>query len=117
MPPNRWVTPRAGPGSQTPATVGASLSEAGLAPLQQKAHNLPALRTVPGSRRWLFRFRRLLVSCRDFPPRRDGDRMTEQAALLAAIVADPDDDTARLAYADWLDENRPDRAPSPAAGA
>jgi uncharacterized protein (TIGR02996 family) len=29
----------------------------------------------------------------------------EQAALLAAIVADPDNDTPRLAYADWLDEN------------
>ncbi len=43
--------------------------------------------------------------------------MTEQAALQAAILADPDDDTARLAYADWLDENKPDRVPSPAAGA
>ena len=33
------------------------------------------------------------------------------AALLAAIVADPDDDTPRLVYADWLDENdRPDEA-------
>jgi uncharacterized protein (TIGR02996 family) len=32
----------------------------------------------------------------------------EQAALLAAIVADPDDDTPRLAYADWLDENGDD---------
>ena len=42
--------------------------------------------------------------------------MTEQAALLAAIVADADDDTTRLAYADWLDENRPDRVPSPASG-
>lgn len=29
----------------------------------------------------------------------------EQAALLAAIVANPDDDTARLVYADWLQEN------------
>src|SRR5688572_20099651 len=29
----------------------------------------------------------------------------EERALLAAIIADPDDDTARLAYADWLDEN------------
>jgi uncharacterized protein (TIGR02996 family) len=28
----------------------------------------------------------------------------EQAALLAAIVAEPDDDTPRLAYADWLQE-------------
>src|SRR5262245_52495484 len=29
----------------------------------------------------------------------------EQAALLGAIVAHPDDDTARLVYADWLQEN------------
>lgn len=28
----------------------------------------------------------------------------EQAALLAAIVADPDEDTPRLVYADWLEE-------------
>ena len=32
-------------------------------------------------------------------------------ALRAAILADPDDDTARLVYADWLEENgRADRA-------
>src|SRR5262245_59374166 len=43
--------------------------------------------------------------------------MTEQAALLAAIAANPDDDTPRLVYADWLDEHRPDRVPSAAAGA
>ena len=30
--------------------------------------------------------------------------MTEQDALLAAIRAHPDEDTPRLAYADWLDE-------------
>ena len=30
---------------------------------------------------------------------------TEELALLAAVIADPDDDTLRLAYADWLDEN------------
>jgi uncharacterized protein (TIGR02996 family) len=29
----------------------------------------------------------------------------EQAALLAAVVAEPDDDTPRLVYADWLQEN------------
>jgi uncharacterized protein (TIGR02996 family) len=29
----------------------------------------------------------------------------EQAALLAAIVAEPDDDTPRLVYADWLQEH------------
>jgi uncharacterized protein (TIGR02996 family) len=35
----------------------------------------------------------------------------DEQALLAAIVADPDDDTPRLVYADWLDENgRPERA-------
>jgi uncharacterized protein (TIGR02996 family) len=37
--------------------------------------------------------------------------MTDEPALLAAIAADPDDDTVRLAYADWLDEHdRPERA-------
>jgi len=37
--------------------------------------------------------------------------MTDRDALLAAIHADPDDDTARLVYADWLQENgQPDRA-------
>src|SRR5438876_6690399 len=30
--------------------------------------------------------------------------MTDEDALLAAIVANPDDDTVRLAFADWLDE-------------
>ena len=30
---------------------------------------------------------------------------SEERDLLAAIIADPDDDTLRLAYADWLDEN------------
>lgn len=37
--------------------------------------------------------------------------MTDEAALLAAIIAHPDEDTPRLMYADWLDENdRPERA-------
>ncbi|HEY1189441.1 MAG TPA: TIGR02996 domain-containing protein [Gemmata sp.] len=37
--------------------------------------------------------------------------MSDEAALLAAIRAHPDDDTPRLIYADWLDENgQPDRA-------
>src|SRR5262245_29373729 len=31
--------------------------------------------------------------------------MTDGDALLAAILADPDEDTPRLAYADWLQEN------------
>jgi uncharacterized protein (TIGR02996 family) len=33
--------------------------------------------------------------------------MSDEAALLAAITANPDEDTPRLAYADWLDEHRP----------
>jgi uncharacterized protein (TIGR02996 family) len=37
--------------------------------------------------------------------------MTDGDALLAAILAAPDEDTPRLVYADWLDENGdPDRA-------
>ena len=37
--------------------------------------------------------------------------MTDGDALLAAILATPDDDTPRLVYADWLDENGdPERA-------
>ena len=37
--------------------------------------------------------------------------MTERVALLAAVCADPDDDTRRLAFADWCDENgQPERA-------
>ncbi len=31
--------------------------------------------------------------------------MSDEDALLAAIAANPDEDTPRLAYADWLDEN------------
>ena len=31
--------------------------------------------------------------------------MTEQEALIAAILAEPAEDTPRLAYADWLDEH------------
>jgi uncharacterized protein (TIGR02996 family) len=42
--------------------------------------------------------------------------MSEEAALLKAIVAAPDEDTPRLVYADWLDENRADSRPSPAQG-
>ncbi|MBY0456966.1 MAG: TIGR02996 domain-containing protein, partial [Gemmataceae bacterium] len=37
--------------------------------------------------------------------------MTDERALLRAICADPDEDTPRLAYADFLDEHgRHDRA-------
>jgi uncharacterized protein (TIGR02996 family) len=37
--------------------------------------------------------------------------MTDDAALLAAVAAAPDDDLPRLVYADWLDENgQPERA-------
>lgn len=31
--------------------------------------------------------------------------MTTESALLEAIIREPDDDTPRLVYADWLDEN------------
>lgn len=31
--------------------------------------------------------------------------MTDERALLAAITANPDDDTARVVYADFLEEN------------
>lgn len=31
--------------------------------------------------------------------------MNERGALLAAVCADPDDDTLRLVFADWLQEN------------
>jgi uncharacterized protein (TIGR02996 family) len=31
--------------------------------------------------------------------------MSEEDALLSAIAADPDEDTPRLVYADWLDEH------------
>lgn len=39
---------------------------------------------------------------------RGGRHMADEAALLAAIIAAPADDTVRLAYADWLEEQ--DRA-------
>jgi uncharacterized protein (TIGR02996 family) len=40
-----------------------------------------------------------------------GTTMSEEAALLRAIYANPDDDTPRLVYADWLDEHgQPERA-------
>ncbi len=42
--------------------------------------------------------------------------MNDEAALLAAITAHADEDTPRLAYADWLDENQPDGKPSPVSG-
>src|SRR5262245_6887248 len=36
---------------------------------------------------------------------------TDEQALLAAIIAEPEEDTPRLVYADWLDEHdRPARA-------
>jgi uncharacterized protein (TIGR02996 family) len=31
--------------------------------------------------------------------------MTDGSALLAAVIADPDDDAVRLVYSDWLEEN------------
>lgn len=37
--------------------------------------------------------------------------MSEEAGFLSAIVAEPDDDTHRLVFADWLDDHdQPDRA-------
>jgi uncharacterized protein (TIGR02996 family) len=42
--------------------------------------------------------------------------MTDETALLRSIVAHPDEDTPRLALADWLDENKPDEIPSPSTG-
>ncbi|HEY1188921.1 MAG TPA: TIGR02996 domain-containing protein [Gemmata sp.] len=42
--------------------------------------------------------------------------MSDQDALLDAIREHPDEDTPRLAYADWLDEHAPDTGPSPARG-
>src|SRR4051812_5169077 len=37
--------------------------------------------------------------------------MSDEAGLLAAILAHPDEDTPRLMYADWLQENgQPERA-------
>src|SRR5947208_282914 len=32
------------------------------------------------------------------------ERMTEEDAFIAAIVAEPRDDTSRLVFADWLDD-------------
>src|SRR5829696_662373 len=40
--------------------------------------------------------------------------MSDEDALLAAIAAHPDEDTPRLAYADWLDEHA-DALPDPTA--
>jgi uncharacterized protein (TIGR02996 family) len=40
--------------------------------------------------------------------------MDQEAALLAAIAAHPEEDTPRLAYADWLDEHAAD-LPEPAS--
>src|SRR5687768_10081460 len=37
--------------------------------------------------------------------------MSDREALLAAIRANPDDDTPRLVFADWLDEHEPDPRP------
>jgi uncharacterized protein (TIGR02996 family) len=37
--------------------------------------------------------------------------VSDRDALLAAICANPDDDTPRLVFADWLDEHEPDAKP------
>jgi len=39
--------------------------------------------------------------------------MTEHQALRAAIITSPGDDTLRVAYADWLDENEPEDVAEP----
>lgn len=37
--------------------------------------------------------------------------MTDRAAMIAAVLANPDDDTPRLVFADWCDDNgEPERA-------
>ena len=36
--------------------------------------------------------------------------MSEEAAFLTAIAANPEDDTARLVYADWLQDRSDPRA-------
>ncbi len=41
--------------------------------------------------------------CRDSP--NQSPPMSDEDALLAAIIANPDEDTTRLVYADWLQEN------------
>jgi uncharacterized protein (TIGR02996 family) len=43
--------------------------------------------------------------------------VSERDALLAAIRANPEDDTPRLVFADWLDEHEPDAKPSKRKGA
>src|SRR4051812_3726566 len=40
--------------------------------------------------------------------------MDQESALLAAIAAHPEEDTPRLAYADWLDEHAGDLPDPPA---
>ena len=41
--------------------------------------------------------------------------MTDEAALLAAILANRDDNTVRLVYSDWLEGDAPQRQPESAA--
>lgn len=42
--------------------------------------------------------------------------MDEELALRAAVVANPEDDTPRVVFADWLDDHRGDPCPRCAAG-
>jgi uncharacterized protein (TIGR02996 family) len=42
--------------------------------------------------------------------------VSDREALLAAIRANPDDDTPRLMFADWLDEHEPDAKPRKGKG-
>src|SRR5262245_57433673 len=51
------------------------------------------------------------LAWRRLPGRSRGAGMTEQKALLRAMIAEPDDDAPRLVYADWLEgHGDPDRA-------
>lgn len=43
------------------------------------------------------------------------EETNDHRAMLAAIVADPNDDTLRLAYADWLEEQPGERVPCPSS--
>src|SRR4051794_9011500 len=61
---------------------------------------------VPGPKLFMVQPFRTTMNRRFGPVVRTGrgEPMSQQDALLAAVRADPDDDTACLAYADWLEE-------------
>ena len=49
------------------------------------------------------------VSCRSRSCTEAGHAMTEEQAFLSAIMANPNDHTTKLIYADWLDERKDPR--------